>query len=91
MARYDGPMIDTDVHHTWYPDEIAAYFPRKWRDYVAADPSCMLPRFHTPLNAPNGGHMLESYEPGFTTATDYEILSRVHLNKYPFYRVCTHI
>jgi hypothetical protein len=87
MARYDGPMVDTDVHHTWYPDEIASYFPKKWHDYVAADPSCVLPRFHTPLNAPNGGHMLESFEPGFTPATDYEILRRVHLDRFPFYRV----
>lgn len=87
MARYDGPIIDTDVHHTWYPDEIAGYFPKAWREYVAADPGCVLPRFHTPLNAPNGGHLLESYEPGFTSATDYEVIQRVFLDRYPFYRV----
>jgi predicted TIM-barrel fold metal-dependent hydrolase len=87
MPRYDGPIVDTDVHHTWYPHEIADYFPTEWRDYVASDPGYVLPRFHTPLNAPNGGHLLESYESGFTTATDYEVIQRVFLDRYPFYRV----
>jgi uncharacterized protein len=32
---YDGPMIDSDVHHTWKSAaEVAAYLPREWREYV---------------------------------------------------------
>lgn len=32
---YSGPTIDSDVHHTWRSDdEVAAYLPRRWREYV---------------------------------------------------------
>jgi hypothetical protein len=66
MARYEVPRVDTDVHHTWFPHEIAAYFAKPWRDFVAQEP----PRVTPPSNMPpNGGRQLKAYEAEFTAGT----------------------
>jgi predicted TIM-barrel fold metal-dependent hydrolase len=87
VARYEGPLVDTDVHHTWHPSEIADYFPTKWRDYVAERPSRVSPPSNSLLIVANGARHLESYEPGFTRETVYEILCREMLDKHPYYRI----
>ena len=87
MARFSQPIVDTDVHHNWYPSEVASYFPKKWRDYVGAHPEWVSPPFNMNALLSNGGWQLETFDPEFTFATDYEIMRRVHLDKHPFYRV----
>src|SRR4051794_33252629 len=36
--RYQGPIVDTDMHHSWpNSNAILEYMPKRWRDYVAAN------------------------------------------------------
>jgi predicted TIM-barrel fold metal-dependent hydrolase len=37
MARYDGPIVDVDIHHSWRSGrDVVAYLPKYWREYVLA-------------------------------------------------------
>jgi hypothetical protein len=37
--EYDGPIVDTDVHHSWRSqEEILAYLPARWRDELRGHP-----------------------------------------------------
>jgi hypothetical protein len=37
--RYQGPIVDTDIHHGWRDiAEIVPYLPRQWREYALANP-----------------------------------------------------
>jgi predicted TIM-barrel fold metal-dependent hydrolase len=36
-GRYDGPTIDSDIHHTWTSDkEVIDYLPPRWREFASA-------------------------------------------------------
>ena len=49
MARYAGPIVDVDIHHTWRAsEEMLAYLPSEWREYAAGDG-----RTATPLTPPS--------------------------------------
>jgi predicted TIM-barrel fold metal-dependent hydrolase len=39
MARgYQGPIIDTDLHHNWKSsDDVLEYMPEEWRDYARGE------------------------------------------------------
>jgi predicted TIM-barrel fold metal-dependent hydrolase len=87
MASYNGPIVDVDVHHKWHPSEIAEWYPKRWRDFVAADPERVTPPSNFLFVASNGAHRMESYEPGFTRKTEYEILRTTFLETHPFYRI----
>lgn len=87
MASYSGPIVDVDVHHKWHPSEIADWYPERWRDFVAADPERVTPPSNFLFIVNNGAHRMESYEPGFTRNTDYEILRTTLLETHPFYRI----
>lgn len=91
MPRYEGPIADVDVHHIWKrPAEVLAYMPEKWRLHAEARRS-LVPRSVSPGVAPNGGRLIDSYEPGGTRGTDYDILSRSLLDPHRYYKaVLTH-
>src|SRR5258708_1819463 len=38
MSRYQGPIVDVDVHHRWSQDhEVLPYLPERWREYAAGE------------------------------------------------------
>ena len=49
MSRYDGPIIDVDVHHRPKHDsEVVAYLPRRWQEYVNGNARMPVPLWPTP-------------------------------------------
>lgn len=98
MARYDGPIVDVDIHHRWYSEEdIVAYMPRQWRDYVHANARSPFRIIPAPLTGNaligNRGRRLDAYveddpvPPGW----DYSTLKRQLLDPYNYFRgVLTH-
>jgi uncharacterized protein len=35
VARYEGPIVDVDIHHRWHlEDELGPYLSERWRDYA---------------------------------------------------------
>jgi predicted TIM-barrel fold metal-dependent hydrolase len=95
MAVYDGPMIDTDVHHNLIDAEVAEYLSPHWREYVAGKgrPLSLFPVTSTPSSLlPGGGARADSY-PGIgrRPGSDYELLRAQLLDKYRYERaVLTH-
>jgi predicted TIM-barrel fold metal-dependent hydrolase len=56
MSRYDGPVVDVDVHHRPKSDaEVVAYLPKRWQEYVNANPRMAFPLYPPP---PTGGSVL---------------------------------
>jgi predicted TIM-barrel fold metal-dependent hydrolase len=87
MAKYQGPVIDSDVHHTWSSDDdIIAYLPKKWRDYVKGSgraPMRIDPPFMTypHVNGPN--KRLDTFPPnGGPPGSDYETLCKQLLDPF---------
>lgn len=38
MSRYQGPIVDVDIHHRWHAEEEALpYLPKQWREYAAGE------------------------------------------------------
>jgi predicted TIM-barrel fold metal-dependent hydrolase len=36
--RYNGPIVDADIHHSWRSvGEILEYMPKRWREYASLD------------------------------------------------------
>src|SRR5579862_5290407 len=68
MARYDGPITDSDIHHVWrYDSDLLEYLPERWREYaLLATPIGIADK-----NAPSGvgySGSLPMYAPGVTVA-----------------------
>lgn len=56
MSRYDGPIVDVDVHHRPRSDaEVVAYLPKRWQEYVNANPRMAFPLWPMPKT---GGSVL---------------------------------
>jgi uncharacterized protein len=90
MARYEGPIIDTDVHHQIVDSEVIEYFTAPWKDYIAGGGRRL------PLQAPSatgsallptGGALADSYpEDGSRPGSDYGLLNSQLLDKYGYFR-----
>lgn len=97
MPGYRGPIVDVDVHHWWKNDsEIIRYLPKRWREYVDADPHsrlALLPSFssHGRL-LKSGAMMARSFpEDGSPPGSDYEMLRDQLLDPFNYFRaILTH-
>lgn len=93
MSRYEGPIIDVDVHHVWKSSqEVVDYLPQRWREYLSSNPKrALLPVSAAPNLWPNSARLVESFEPGGTRGTDYDILVEKLLDPHNYHRcVLTH-
>lgn len=97
MARYDGPIIDLDVHHRPRVDtEIIAYMPKRWRDYMTSNPHLTMP-VEPPSTTgaatlSNMARRGDAFPPdGHLPGTSYEMLREQLLDKFNYVRaVLTH-
>jgi uncharacterized protein len=90
MPRYDGPIVDLDVHHVWKSEaEVVNFLPSRWQEYLSANASRpLLPSF-TLTNAVVAAHrarLADAMEPGGSKGTDYDILRRKMLDPFRYYR-----
>jgi predicted TIM-barrel fold metal-dependent hydrolase len=97
MARYDGPIVDLDVHHRPKSDaEILDYLPGRWREYATADP-----RSIQPVEPPsttgaamlsNSARRADAFPPeGGLPGTSYEMLREQLLDRHNYFKaVLTH-
>jgi uncharacterized protein len=81
MTRYNGPIIDVDVHHGWRtPADLANYLPREWRNLLELPGDALAPIDAAKGTFPNAyGHnkRLDAYPPGGSPpGSDYETLRR---------------
>jgi uncharacterized protein len=95
MSTYEGPRIDTDVHHTWKTDaEVVKYLPARWREYADGmvsnwpgrsrlEPSLLF----SPL--PNGfTNRIDSIPPsGGPPASEYEFMAEQLLDPFSMRRI----
>ena len=96
MARYDGPIVDVDIHHKPKVDsEIISYLPKRWRTYVEGDGRSTFPL--KPVHH-LGGYMLtdgaaaDHWAPdGSRPGSDYEFMREQLLDRHNYWRtVLTH-
>lgn len=92
MAGYEGPIIDTDVHHQVKRDaDVVAYLPREWRDYLASNRDARA-RLGAPAGGggtllPSGGMLGDSYPAdGSRPGSDYPTMKEQLLDRYPIHR-----
>jgi uncharacterized protein len=87
-VRYDGPIIDVDVHQRWRnPGEIIERLPRRWRDYVEASregartalaPAGVSYPFQRGVNK-----RLDAFPKDGAPGSDFETFRRQHLDRHP--------
>jgi uncharacterized protein len=80
---YEGPRIDSDVHHNWKSDEdVIAYMPRRWQDYLRQGRHTIVPpAIFNP--APNGiTSRLDAFPESGPPASDLELLRRQLLDPF---------
>jgi uncharacterized protein len=85
---YRGPVIDTDVHHTWKSDqEIIERMPKKWRDFIEGPGGGR----RLPIGPPPSAYQhvrgvnkrLDTFPPtGGPPGSDYETLRRQLLDPF---------
>jgi predicted TIM-barrel fold metal-dependent hydrolase len=98
MTRYQGPIIDVDIHHRCRSDsEIVEYLPARWRDYVHANPRESFPL--TPpstgvfgLGRSSGARRLDTFgDDGNFPGSDYTMLRTQVLDRFNYVRgILTH-
>lgn len=91
-ARYRGPIIDSDLHHTWRSfDEIASYIPSPWKELATGAFGSRLPIHPADFAAyrtPGGGLRADSYPgDGSPPGSSYEVLKEQHLDRHNIERV----
>ena len=88
MARYDGPIIDVDIHHRWERDEeLIPFLPTEWRSYVVSDPSRIWPPANSGAVQSNGARIRGTLSPELPgRGTKYEVFQRTHLDRHNHYR-----
>lgn len=95
MSRYQGPMIDVDVHHSPKSEtDVIGYLPREWQDYLKGDGRGSL-AFRSPstLTGPlhESGVRLDAYSEKGPPGSSYEVLSAQLLDKYGYHKaILTH-
>lgn len=93
-ARYDGTVIDCDVHHEWStPDELLPYLSQGWREFVTGPRRATesIPTVGDALvsfssgqmwNNPYWGYRAETYPPdGGAPGSDYGLMCEQLLDK----------
>jgi predicted TIM-barrel fold metal-dependent hydrolase len=95
MSRYDGPIVDVDVHHRPKHDlELVDYLPERWRDYVRAGGRSTFPVLPPDSGVgdltPGGGD--DRFAPdGSRPGSDYQTLRDQVLDPFNVYRaILTH-
>jgi predicted TIM-barrel fold metal-dependent hydrolase len=87
--RYDGPIVDTDIHHGWADwSELVAYLPKEWRDYAATNPRTR-PRGGVVFldGTPHGAMRRDAYpEDGTRPGSSYELMKEQVLDRYNIWR-----
>lgn len=78
---YDGPIIDSDVHHNWRSDaEVVEYLPKKWREFIDLPQGRQLPLVPSSPFVPLADgvyHRLDAFPPnGGPPGSDYETMRR---------------
>jgi predicted TIM-barrel fold metal-dependent hydrolase len=93
MARYTGPIVDVDIHHSWKsPDEIIAYMPKEWREYAKANPRVASAGLYPRAGIVNGnvahGAMRRDtwLDDGSWPGGDYPLLKEQVLDRYNYWR-----
>jgi predicted TIM-barrel fold metal-dependent hydrolase len=97
MSRYDGPIVDLDVHHRPRSDaEVIEYLPKRWRDLMLADPQRPMP-IEPPSTTgaatlSNLGRRADAFpDEGGLPGTSYELLREQLLDRHDYHRaVLTH-
>jgi uncharacterized protein len=86
--RYDGPIVDVDLHHNWKtPAEVAQYLPEEWRDYTLGN----IPRGPrsgiASSNVSGGMKRRDAYRvPEETVCSDIDFVREQLLDRYNFWR-----
>jgi predicted TIM-barrel fold metal-dependent hydrolase len=96
-GRYQGPIVDVDIHHRWKNDqEIVSYLPKRWQEYVAGAGrqsfALAPPRTASGALLSNWGQLTDSFPlDGSPPASDYDILKTQLLDRYGYFRgILTH-
>jgi predicted TIM-barrel fold metal-dependent hydrolase len=92
MAKYNGPIIDVDIHHKPKSDkQIVARLPKQWREYVAGNGQSSYPikpqaGRKTALMA-NAARRADTFPAdGSPSGSSYELLREQLLDRYGYYR-----
>src|SRR5438876_1083236 len=90
--RYKGPIIDSDIHHSWKnQDELIAYLPKEWRDFVKPPGRRQGVTFqHGGVSYPHlrgSNKRLETYPAdGSPPGSDYALMRKQLLDAHPIRR-----
>ncbi len=93
---YTGPMIDTDVHHSWRTEaDIWPYLPPSWRAFATGELGgtiSIIPPYRFSYRPAHGGMRPETLPPGGgRPGSDYTLLRDQLLNRFTIERaVLTH-
>jgi uncharacterized protein len=92
MPRYNGPIVDVDIHHSPRSDaDIVAYLPERWRAYVGASGHGSLPI--TPVSHLGGGSLTpggqrDHWAPdGSRPGSSLEMMREQLLDRHNYWRV----
>jgi predicted TIM-barrel fold metal-dependent hydrolase len=85
---YDGPIVDTDIHHGWKdPQDIIAYLPERWRDYVGGQIARGPAIGVVNGNLPAGAQRRDTYfGEGSIPGTDFPLLMEQLVDRYNMWR-----
>jgi predicted TIM-barrel fold metal-dependent hydrolase len=91
MSAYEGPIVDVDVHHRPKSDaEFLPYLPKRWRDYVTAQPGPIVsvkpthPTVGTMLG--HSGRRADTFPAdGSFPGTEYSLLRTQLLDAYGYH------
>jgi uncharacterized protein len=95
MARYEGPIIDVDIHHRAKNDsEVFSYLPKQWQTYTGGVAPMPLrpPNVTISKLLDNSARLATAFPPdGSPPGSDYEFLRDQLLDTYNYWRgILTH-
>lgn len=81
---YEGPVVDTDVHHRWSSDgELLEYFSAPWRRYMEESRQGIQPAVISYPHTFGTNKRLDSYpESGLPPGSDYDTMRRQLLDPF---------
>lgn len=92
MARYEGPIVDVDIHHKPRTDaEVVGYLPKRWRDYVKGEGGAafpITPVSHLGASGMTPGSQADHWGPdGSRPGSSYEMIKEQLLDRHDYWRV----